>query len=145
MALAGETILAADALTGAWSSWTPSWTAVTSNPSLGNGTLTGSYKQVGKTVFFNLVLTMGSTTTYGTGLWQFSIPVAATEAFAAPCSVRDNSAGINLAATADGRTGSTATAILRIGTTTGSGVNSTTPFTWAQNDVLKITGTYQST
>lgn len=54
----------------------PTWTG-TINPVLGNGALTTRWSQVGKMVDFWMGLTMGSTTTYGTGLWSFSLPVAA--------------------------------------------------------------------
>lgn len=144
MALAGETIYASDALTGAWQAWTPSWTASTGTPAVGTGTLTGRYKQVGNTVFFNMVLTWGSTTTAGgTGLWQFSLPIQAADAFAAAVAMRDQSAGTNFAGAADCRAGSVATAITRIGWATAT-VMSTNPFTWATTDVLKVSGVYEA-
>ena len=63
-----------DANAGTWQSYTVSWTAATTNPSIGNGTLSGRYTQIGKTVIGSISLTMGSTTTYGTGAWSFSLP-----------------------------------------------------------------------
>jgi len=60
-----------------WTSYTPSWTASGTAPSLGNGTLTGSYKQRGKLVDFRFTLTTGSTSTYGTGIYRISLPVNA--------------------------------------------------------------------
>ena len=62
---------------GAWQSYTVSWTADTTNPSIGNGTLVGRYVQIGKTVICSIALAMGSTTTYGSGDWSFSLPVTA--------------------------------------------------------------------
>lgn len=62
---------------GAWQSWTPTWTGATTNPVLGNGTLTATYLQIGKTVSWRLSLKIGSTTTTGSGLWSFSLPVNA--------------------------------------------------------------------
>jgi len=59
---------------GAWQSYTVSWTATTTNPSIGNGTLSGRYVQLGKTVICAVSLTMGSTTTYGSGSWNLSLP-----------------------------------------------------------------------
>lgn len=61
----------------AWTSYTPTWTASTSNPTLGNGTLTGSYVQIGKTVTAQVTLTFGSTTTLGSGVYRWSLPVTA--------------------------------------------------------------------
>ncbi|MFJ5150829.1 hypothetical protein ACIQCF_04470 [Streptomyces sp. NPDC088353] len=60
---------------GAWTTYTPTWTAATTNPALGNGTLTGRYMKIGRTVLVQITLTMGSTTTYGSGTYNFSLPV----------------------------------------------------------------------
>lgn len=60
--------------TGAWTAYTPAFTASTSNPSVGNGSLTGRYNRLGKMVFFTIRLTIGSTTTRGVGTWRFSLP-----------------------------------------------------------------------
>lgn len=71
------------AVSGAWSVFTPTWSlaggSIVSNPSLGNGTLSGRYARIGNTVFYNISLTMGSSTTVGAGTgsyWTFSAPVA---------------------------------------------------------------------
>lgn len=147
MALAGETIKAEDgALTDAWTAYTPSWTASSGTPSKGNGTLSGSYIQIGKTVFFNMVLVWGSTTSGGTSgnRWIFSLPVAAAENFAAACSIRDNSAPTNESASADCRTGAASTAIFAISSASGDPVGQGTPWSWANGDTLKITGIYQA-
>ena len=61
------------------STYTPSWTASTTNPSLGNGALTGRYKRLGtagKQIHGSVRLTIGSTTTAGVGMYAFSLPVA---------------------------------------------------------------------
>lgn len=144
MAVTGDFVRSTHALTGRWIGWTPSWTASTSNPALGNGALTGRYRQVGKTVFFNLLLVAGSTTTFGTGFWQFSLPVEAVLGFAAACSLRDVSALTNYPAVADGRPDDQPTGLLRIGERTGNGVTNLAPFTWAANDTLKISGVYEA-
>lgn len=68
------------AWTGGWISYTPTWTAGTTNPTLGNGTLTGGYRRIGDRIDFWISLTMGSTTTYGSGSYRFSIPVAVSNA-----------------------------------------------------------------
>lgn len=144
MAVTGEFVRSAHALTGRWIGWTPSWTASTSNPVLGNGALTGRYRLLDRTVFFNLLLVAGSSTTFGTGFWQLSLPVEAVLGFAAACSVRDNSALTNYPGVADGRPDDMPTGLLRIGTRTGSGVTNLSPFTWAVNDTLKISGVYEA-
>lgn len=63
----------------AWSTYTATWAAATTNPTLGNGTLVGRYIQRGKTITFNIVLTVGSTTNVGSGVYTFSLPAAARD------------------------------------------------------------------
>ena len=54
-------------------SYTPTWGSTGTAPSLGNGTLTGSYQQFGKLVYFRAVLTLGSTSTIGTGQYHLTL------------------------------------------------------------------------
>lgn len=63
-----------------WTSYTPTWTAATTNPSLGNGTIVGRYIKIGRTCTAVIKLTMGSTTTYGSGLYRFGIPFTSASA-----------------------------------------------------------------
>lgn len=85
--VAGEQITAAllneqirdnlNAFMGTWTPFTPTWTATTTNPSIGDGTLSGRYSDAGKTVFSYLNIVMGSTTTYGSGNYRFGLPKTA--------------------------------------------------------------------
>lgn len=59
----------------AWTSFTPTWTASSVNPAIGNGTISGKYQKFGKTVVARYTVTYGSTTTYGTGSYRLSYPV----------------------------------------------------------------------
>ena len=59
---------------GKWQSYTVSWTASTTNPAIGNGTLNGKYVQIGKIVTCNILMVPGSNTTFGSGNWSFSLP-----------------------------------------------------------------------
>lgn len=53
--------------------YVPTWTATTTNPTIGNGTLVGySVKQL-DVVFVTIRAIFGSTTTYGTGVWRFGL------------------------------------------------------------------------
>jgi hypothetical protein len=132
-------------LAGAWTSWSPSWTGSTTNPAIGNGTLTGTYLQVGKTVFFDIVMVAGTTTTYGSGEFQFSLPVEAKNGFAATVSLRGGSPLNSVAGSADCRSGNPATAILHIGSSSGP-VTSSVPWTWLQNtnQAIKVSGVYEA-
>lgn len=58
----------------AWSTYTPTWTSSGTAPSLGNATMIGRYMKWGRTVLAHINLTMGSTTTYGSGDYSFSLP-----------------------------------------------------------------------
>lgn len=67
---------------GAWEifyqegTYTPSWTASGTAPAIGNGTISGSYIKAGKKVTASVNLLAGSTTTFGTGKWFFSLPTS---------------------------------------------------------------------
>lgn len=67
-----------DLLNGEWEAFTTSWTASTTPPTLGNGMIEAVYKRVGKRVDFRIHLTAGSTTNFGAGTWQFTLPAIAT-------------------------------------------------------------------
>lgn len=58
----------------AWQNWTPSWTNVT----VGNGTVTAKYVQVGKGIFFRIALTLGTTSAIS-GQPTFTLPVTAVD------------------------------------------------------------------
>ena len=55
--------------------YTPTWTASGSAPAIGNGTLTGRYSRQGSSITATINLTLGSTSTLGTGDWRFGLPV----------------------------------------------------------------------
>ena len=61
---------------GAYLTYTPAWTGTT-NPGLGNGTLTGRWTRIGRTIIGSINLTIGSTTTGGSGSWAWDLPVVA--------------------------------------------------------------------
>src|SRR5690242_17937039 len=58
----------------AWTSYTPVWTGTTTNPVIGNGSLNGRYARLGKTLDVFIQITMGSTTTFGSGAWLLTLP-----------------------------------------------------------------------
>lgn len=68
------------ALASTWTLYTPSWISSGTQPVLGNGTFFGYYRKVGKTVDVCFSLTFGSTSTFGTGAYSFSLPVGVTAA-----------------------------------------------------------------
>lgn len=58
-------------------SYTPAWTADGSNPSVGNGTLTGRYWRSGSNVTGTINLTVGSSTNLGSGNYFWQLPTNA--------------------------------------------------------------------
>lgn len=57
--------------------YTPVWTATVTNPSIGNGTLSGRYSRSGGVVTVSGQIVIGSTTTTGSGIWRISLPITA--------------------------------------------------------------------
>jgi hypothetical protein len=55
--------------------YTPVWTSTGTTPSLGNGALSGYYSVYGNVVLVEIDLTIGSTTSLGTGQYSFSLPL----------------------------------------------------------------------
>lgn len=69
---------------GAWTDYTPSWIAESGGtPTVGNGTLTGRYLKVGRTVDFLIRLSVGSSTTFGNSNanWAFGLPALPAASF----------------------------------------------------------------
>lgn len=137
-----------DALKGlseAWTAYTPTWTATTTNPVLGNGSFNGSgYLRVEKLIIGRLVLTMGSTTTYGTGTHSLTVPVApatgVVRSLMTGCA-RDTSATADYPLFGVVTAGTTTMPVKANPTTAGNptvGITSAVPFAWASTDVLTI-------
>ena len=122
-------------------SYTPTWTAASVNPTIGDGTIVGAYHQVGTLVYFRIALTIGSTTTTGTGAWSFTLPFTAVGAIGFPhgeAVIYDAGTG-QLVAVA---TQETTTKIFVIAHNTSTAAGPTVPITWAAGDVLAISGVY---
>jgi hypothetical protein len=129
----------------AWTSYNPSWTASGTAPVLGDGQLTGKYKQIGKTVFVRVHLVLGSSTTTGTGNWRFSLPVAAaaSDGVVMPATYLDNTVNWHIGVVTCEYDGSTAYVVPLKGTSPSGAVNATDPFTWGTGDALTFNGSYE--
>lgn len=55
-------------------SYTPSWVSTGVQPAIGNGQINGRFARSGKFVFFEVNIIMGTTTTFGTGDYHFTLP-----------------------------------------------------------------------
>ena len=150
---ANNTVLVADSAEATGMRWGGGWAAytpTTSGITIGNGTLQARYAQIGKTVFVEILFTLGSTSAV-TGTPNFSIPVTAKVS-----SYTFMNGTVSL-----GDFG-TATYVGLAGNPTGSGVyiaafntagswgveagsiSATVPFTWTTNDYIAVKMTYEA-
>ena len=123
--------------------YTPTWNAATTNPTLGNGTLVGRYVQIGKTVHCTISLTFGSSTSIGSGAYTFSLPVPASASQQLPVGgarLRDNSAPAYNMRTSY-LLGSTSIAMA---SESGLNVGHNNPWTFATGDIINISMTYEA-
>lgn len=129
-----------------WTSFTPTFTNLTK----GNGTLTAGYIQIGKTIHFYINFVLGSTSSVS-GDTTVTLPVtSATRTSNSPIGkvqILDNSTGngypgnFTLNSTTKGR-------YLYFGTSGGTIITgafgSSAPFSWATNDQIFVSGTYEA-
>ena len=156
-AFSGSSILlGGNEINSAWQSYDVQWTTdLGTQPSIGNGSLTGYYKRIGKTVFLRVRLSAGSTTTFGDNnrLWIFSLPVTASSQHGVQfsCSILDSGAGSSPMGTwynaiGNGSYFTVATSVAIIATSangTTAAVTKNHPFTWASGDSLQFNGSYE--
>jgi hypothetical protein len=128
-----------------WTSWTPGNTNIT----IGDGTQTGRYVQLGDTVHFWWSFTLGSTSAIGAGAsTAISLPVTAHSGLIDGVTVghvrlRDANApdwaGPAILTDAN-------TLGLRYVDAASNVINPTTtlPFTWVATDILSVSGTYEA-
>jgi hypothetical protein len=116
-------------------SHTPTWTATSVNPVLGNGTLIGSYVQIGSNCMFQFSLTMGSTTTFGTGEWEFTAPFTASKTGVGSVWALDSGTAYYIGAAKIEATSNKIYIWTNAGVT---GWSATAPFTWAADDRIEV-------
>ena len=124
--------------TGFWTAYTPTLGASGTVPSLGNGTLVGKYTQIGLTVFYKLQLTLGSTTTLGSGYLQLGVPSNITDLLISVNSVL-NPGGTARAGGGQAVSPSTVRAMINDVL-----VGATAPTTFETGNFIRITGMYET-
>jgi hypothetical protein len=137
----GETGETANAVDIPWTEYTPTWTGAGGNPSIGDGALEGRYTREGKKVTVYINVEMGSTTTYGTGLWSFALPFTSHAdflSFTGSARLYDDSPGAHYVAAANIATGAATVQLY----SDGGAILSTVPFTWADNDAIALQISY---
>lgn len=136
----------------AWTAYTPTLTADSGSPAAGTGgTLTGRYKQLGKTVHIAVQFLLGTGFVSGTGGWYLSLPVG----LSARTAQRPTGAGYYRDTSAAGGGHFNGLAVVRtdidaskIAFFDGNGHNQVggslaQPFAWAAADYLNASLTYE--
>jgi len=135
-------------LSSSWTSYTPTWTSDATQPTLGDGTLTGAYKVIGKTCFVRVRLVYGTTTNSGTGAFYFNLPFSASvsSGIQFPCSILNDGAAW-YQATVTGQYGGFTNKTAIIGQSSGAnsseGITGTFPFTFGNLDSIQFNGSYE--
>jgi hypothetical protein len=141
----------------AWTDYTPVWRAETGTaPSIGNGTLAGSYTKLGTLVHVRMYLKMGSTTNLSAqdanANWNFSLPFPPASdswkldgrvlsAVAFSNALNHLFQGSVLLSASNGGVARSCRDTLNLATDIW---DKSAPFTWAAGDVLSIFGSYES-
>lgn len=124
---------------GVWTTYTPTWTAATTNPTIGNGTLTGRYVVIGKVCHAMVYVLAGTTTNAGSGAYSFTYPIAPAYDYLVGGAWMERNTGGNLYS--GGIYGFSSTfALVYSGA---SYVTNATPFGFANQDFLRIFLTYE--
>lgn len=138
--------------TGAWNNaaWT-SYTPTLTNATLGNGTISGWYMQIGKTVVYTIKFVLGTTSIIVGGPLVVSLPVTTVGSrwvqFNAPFGQVIYVRGSNYIGVVDWySTTQVELAIMNVGATypTQAGVTATVPGTWASGDSIYVNGIYEA-
>ncbi|HUX70404.1 MAG TPA: hypothetical protein VMV41_07840 [Cellulomonadaceae bacterium] len=125
----------------AWQSYTP--TIGGTGWALGNGTISGAWTRIGRTIHYRVQITWGSTSTFGTASPTISLPYAASGA-PGEAPVMGLRQGVGTYRMVGLMSGSAMT-VYALGTAGLLGVvTSTAPATWASTDTWNVHGTYES-
>lgn len=134
----------------AWTPYTPTWVSSGTAVSLGNGTLLGRYIKIGRTVIGAIYFSPGSTSTFGTGTYVWSLPVAPSNSIFSFQIIGDakgynGGANCNAVATING-SGQFVRAIYSATWPAGAETQfgQLTPWTWVSGNDLTINFTYES-
>jgi hypothetical protein len=121
--------------------YTPAWTASV-DPAIGDGSIVGRYTKIAREVSVSIDLIAGSTTTFGTGAWYFSLPYVPTTALSWIGSADIFDAGTNIrVGSVRTLTDGTARCIVHADSDTAQ-LDSARPMAWASGDRLRLSVTY---
>jgi hypothetical protein len=136
-----------------WTAYTPTLTGSTTNPVIGNGSITGRYMLTGATVFGEIRIIAGTVAfNRGLGTYKVSLPVAGVIENYQPVGqvvMRDEGPGVNYFGTAifNNNLNDRIELYMHSQSATfdeGIAVTETTPFLFSGNDKILIQFTYES-
>jgi hypothetical protein len=126
---------------GSWLTWLPAGPGL----NMGDGSVSGYYRQEGKTVFWQAQFVWGSQTTFSGNLSLNLPPAAAADATGFPvgrASIKDSSTSSRPYYTGTVVLNTSTQVIILLNDT--NLVTPTTPMTWATGDALYISGSYRA-
>lgn len=134
-----------------WTSYPAVWSTSGTAPALGNGTLSTSYTLRGDECHVSIRQVMGSTTTYGTGQFRWSLPFTAvtlpsSAMFWTGSALAGDAGTAYYPGVARLLSGSNLVMCINPATATGSSStewNASRPHTWGSGDYLGLDLTYQ--
>lgn len=151
------TISASNFPSGAWPTWTPTWTTSTgsNSPSFGNAAINTQYVKIGRLVIANFSITFGSTTNFGGGTaadnWRFAVPVTAAAGFECVGFVELHQSATSRCIARCRMTGNAffeleiSSGLVGATTMANTGlVDAVTPWTWANGNSIKGSIQYQA-
>ena len=126
---------------GPWSSYAP--TLAGTGWAIGNGTIAAAYTTIGKTVHMQVIITFGSTSTFGSASPTITLPFSAVGGYGNPRAVILRQ-GVGYYQLAPMQSAATYVTIFSLGTA-GAFVpmTATVPAAFAATDVLQVYSTYQ--
>jgi hypothetical protein len=131
---------------GGWTDYSGSfaWASTGTAPALGNATVSADYAQIGKTVFYRGTVVFGSTSTFGTGNYSFSLPVTTVAGtvpnFAGAVLGQDTFTAYHTGLAVLSTTTTFQMVVPGAATIWGAGV----PFTWANTDAFSWSFIYEA-
>lgn len=136
------------ALASAWVAYTPTWSASGGGHAIGNGSLVGARRLIGKTCYWRIIMTIGTSTSAGTGVWSWGLPVAAHGSM--PLASPVGTAGAFDASATGIFAGNvvlisgTGVGVIDVGAAANARWQNGTPFGIASTDTLVLAGVYET-
>ena len=125
--------------------YTPTWGVASGTaPTLGNGSLTGTYVRIGDLIYFTVKLVVGSTSTIGSGAYTFTLPVAtlgAEIALTGNCAALDAGVAWYRGYTPNTVENGYLDKFVMVNAS-GSLIQNNAPFTFGTNDQILVWGVY---